>query len=114
MRLKVGNGVGNDFAHEKRTWIFYIQVLAFIMVRSARFELTAFGSGGQRSIQLSYERIRTFLICFVLAAVKASARAAFPVCASLGASAGLVVAVCGRLARAGTGRGGFAHRRNVG
>ena len=40
------------------------------MVRPARFELTAFGSGGQRSIQLSYERIRTFLICFVVAAVK--------------------------------------------
>ena len=44
------------------------------MVRPARFELTAFGSGGQRSIQLSYERIRTFLICFVLAAVKASSQ----------------------------------------
>ena len=41
------------------------------MVRSARFELTAFGSGGQRSIQLSYERIRTDLISFVLSAVKA-------------------------------------------
>ena len=40
------------------------------MVRPARFERAAFGSGGQRSIQLSYERIRTFLICFVLAAVK--------------------------------------------
>ena len=74
MRLRVGNGVGNDFSHEKRTWIFYIQVLTFIVVRPARFELTAFGSGGQRSIQLSYERIRTFLICFVLAAVKASSQ----------------------------------------
>lgn len=45
------------------------------MVRPARFELTAFGSGGQRSIQLSYERIRTFLICLVLSAVKVCARA---------------------------------------
>ena len=48
------------------------------LVRPARFELTAFGSGGQRSIQLSYERIRTFLICFVLAAVKVSRQCQLP------------------------------------
>ncbi len=35
------------------------------MVRPARFELTAFGSGGQRSIQLSYERA----ICVVMLCV---------------------------------------------
>ena len=39
------------------------------MARPARFERTAFGSGGQRSIRLSYGRIRTVLIC----------RLAFPV-----------------------------------
>ncbi len=42
------------------------------MVRPARFERTAFGSGGQRSIQLSYGRTRFVLICRLAPAVKAA------------------------------------------
>ena len=40
------------------------------MVRPARFELTTFGSGGQRSIRLSYGRTRFVLICRLVPAVK--------------------------------------------
>ena len=74
---KVGNRVGKKLSKAKALTIFYRKGLIF-MVRPARFELTAFGSGGQRSIQLSYERIRTFLICFVLAAVKVSRQCQLP------------------------------------
>ena len=66
---KVGNRVGKKLSKAKALTIFYRKGLIF-MVRPARFELTAFGSGGQRSIRLSYGRTRFVLICRLASAVK--------------------------------------------
>lgn len=68
---KVGNRVGKKSSKAKALTIFHRKGLIF-MVRPARFELTAFGSGGQRSIRLSYGRTRFVLICRLAPAVKAA------------------------------------------
>ena len=73
---KVGNRVGKKSSKAKALTIFHRKGLIF-MVRPARFELTAFGSGGQRSIQLSYGRTRFVLICRLAPAVKAASAQGF-------------------------------------
>ena len=76
-KVKIADACGEWCGEKKRPLqIVFCKDLKF-MARSARFELTAFGSGGQRSIQLSYERTRGLLIASRPVAVK-SRQLCFP------------------------------------